>query len=106
MRKSRDFDSELQTLNDKAKELKNRKLHQLGELVIATGADALSIEQLAGALLNATDTSNTATKEGWSKRGAAFFQNPGRTGGGARQNARGAQASGSGDAPASGEDRT
>lgn len=105
MRKPRDYDSELQALTDKAKQLKDRKLHQLGELVIATGADALPIERLAGALLSATDTSDAATTEGWSKRGAAFFQNPGRAGGGARQNARRAQASGGGDAPTEREDR-
>ena len=51
MRKPRDFDAELQALTDKAKALKTKKQGQLGELVIAIGADALSIEQLAGALL-------------------------------------------------------
>jgi DNA-binding protein H-NS len=100
MRKPRDYDSELQALSDKAKLLKDRKLQQLGELVIATGADALPVEQLAGLLLSATDTSDTATKEGWRKRGAAFFQRARRTGVGARQNARGAQASGGGAASA------
>jgi hypothetical protein len=74
MRKPRDYDSELRTLNDKAKQLKDRRLHQLGELVIATGADALPVEQLAGALLSAIDATDTATREGWRKRGAAFFQ--------------------------------
>lgn len=74
MRKPRDFDSELQALTDKAKLLKERKLHQLGELVVTTGADALSIEHLAGVLLVALDITDGATKEGWRKRGAAFFQ--------------------------------
>ncbi|OYW84081.1 MAG: conjugal transfer protein TraD, partial [Sphingobium sp. 32-64-5] len=40
MRKPRDFDSELQALSEKAKQLKDRKVHQLGELVTATAADA------------------------------------------------------------------
>jgi hypothetical protein len=40
MRKPRDFDSELKALADKAKQLKERRVQQLGELVIATGADA------------------------------------------------------------------
>ena len=53
MRKPRDFDAELQALTDKAKALRNKKQGQLGELVIATGVDALSIEQIAGALLDA-----------------------------------------------------
>ena len=104
MRKPRDYDSDLQALSDKAKQLKDRKLHQLGELVIATGADALPVEQLAGLLLSATDTSDTATKEGWRKRGAAFFQRAGRTGGGARQNTHRGQASGGGASSAERQD--
>ena len=41
MRKPRDFDAELKALVDKARNLKSRKVQQLGELVVATGADAL-----------------------------------------------------------------
>lgn len=74
MRKPRDFDTELKALTDKAKQLREQKLRQLGELVIGSGAHALPIEQLAGALLHATETKDPATKEGWRKRGAAFFQ--------------------------------
>jgi len=37
MRKPRDYDAELKALEDKARELKTRKVQQLGELVIATG---------------------------------------------------------------------
>ena len=51
MRKPRDFDAELKALDDKARELKDRKQRQLGELVIATSADSLPVEELAGALL-------------------------------------------------------
>ena len=51
MRKPRDFDAELKALEDKARELKTCKARQLGELVIATGADALSANELAGALI-------------------------------------------------------
>ncbi len=36
MRKPRDFDTELRSLEDKAKDLKARKVKQLGELVIST----------------------------------------------------------------------
>jgi len=104
MRKPRDYDSELRALSDKAKQLKDRRLHQLGELVIATGADALPVEQLAGLLLSATETSDTAAKEGWRKRGAPFFQRAAKTGGGARQNTRGAEASERSEAPTSGAD--
>lgn len=56
MCKPRDFDSEMKALNDRAKLLQERKLHQLGEIVIATGADMLPIDVLAGALLVAVET--------------------------------------------------
>ena len=74
MRKPRDFDSELKALADKARALKERRVRQLGELVIATGGDALEPDVLAGALLDAASTSDIETKEGWRARGAAFFQ--------------------------------
>lgn len=74
MRKPRDYDTELKAHNDKARQLREQKLRQLGELVIVSGADALPMEQLAGALLSAADVKDAATKEGWRKRGAAFFQ--------------------------------
>jgi len=81
MRKPRDFDSELRALNDKAKQLRARKVDQLGELVIACGADALPIEQLAGSLL-ATMEADARTREGWRQRGAAFFRKGGDDAGG------------------------
>lgn len=74
MRKPRDFNAELKTLNDRARELKSRKLVQLGELVSATAADALPVEQLAGVLLAAVETKDASTREAWQRRGAAFFQ--------------------------------
>jgi len=74
MRKPRDFDAELKALGDKARQLKERKVHQLGELVIATGADVFPVEQLAGLLLAAVESKDAAIREGWRKRGAAFFQ--------------------------------
>jgi len=74
MRKPRDFDAELKSLEDKAKTLKDRKVRQLGELVIATGADALDIDTLAGGLLDLADAGNATRKEGWRKRGAGFFR--------------------------------
>jgi DNA-binding protein H-NS len=79
MRTPRDFDAELNALNDKAKELRARKLRQLGELVIATGADALPAEQLAGLLLMAMESKDAPVKEGWRKRGVAFFQGAARS---------------------------
>ena len=83
MRKPRDYDAELKALDDKAKQLKQRKVQQLGELVIACGTDALSLDQLAGALLGIAETKDAATKEGWRKRGVAFFQRSPRKSAGA-----------------------
>jgi len=74
MRKPRDFDSELKALADKAKALKERRVRQLGELVAATGADALDADLLAGVLLDAVASKDAATREGWRKAGAAFFR--------------------------------
>lgn len=74
MRKPRDFDSELKALADKAKAIKERRVRQLGELVTATGADALDADLLAGTLLDAVASKDAATREGWRKAGAAFFR--------------------------------
>lgn len=73
MRKPRDYDSELKALENKAAELKTRKVQQLGELVIAIGADSFSADELAGALLVLAETKDAAKREAWAKRGAAFF---------------------------------
>jgi len=85
MRKPRDFDAELKALADKAKQLKVRKVQQLGELVIATGADAMEIDVLTGALLAAAENKDSAKQEAWRTRGAAFFR------GSSRKKARGTQ---------------
>jgi len=74
MRKPRDFDGELKALQDKARDLKSRKVQQLGELVIATGADALTADELAGALIVLAETKEAGKREAWARRGAAFFQ--------------------------------
>jgi len=39
MRKPRDFDSAIRALTDKTKALEENKRRQLGELIVATGAD-------------------------------------------------------------------
>ena len=78
MRKPRDYDAELKALEDTARELKTRKVQQLGELVIATGADALTADELAGALIVLAETADTGKKEAWAKRGAAFFHGKSR----------------------------
>ncbi|WP_327753224.1 conjugal transfer protein TraD (plasmid) [Sphingobium sp. SJ10-10] len=78
MRKARDYDAELKALGDKARALKARKVQQLGELVAVTGADALDIETLAGALLDAVESNDAEEKEAWRAKGSAFFQRRGR----------------------------
>ena len=78
MRKPRDFDGELKALQDKARDLKSRKVQQLGELVIATGADSLNVDELAGALIVLTETKDAGKREAWARRGAAFFQSRAR----------------------------
>ena len=79
-RKPRDYDAELQALMSKAKKLKSQKTVQLGELVQVTGADALPIEALAGALLAAIEQSKKSPEAvaRWAERGQALFQQDGR----------------------------
>ena len=81
-RKPRDFDAELQALMDKAKKVKSQKTVQLGELVQLTGADALPMEALAGALLAAVEQSKKSSEAvtRWTERGQAIFQGGGKRG--------------------------
>lgn len=78
-RRPRDFDAELQALMDRARKLKGQKTTQLGELVQVTGADALPVEALAGALLAAVEQSRKQPDAlaRWAERGQAFFQQGG-----------------------------
>jgi hypothetical protein len=65
MGKSRDPDAELMPLQDKQRSLKLKRIAQFGELVTATGADALDAETLAGVLLDAVERAKAgpSTKE-------------------------------------------
>ena len=74
MRKPKNFDAALKTLTEKTKTLKENKRKQLGDLIIATGADALDIEMLAGALMAAVQTSDAIQKAAWKKEGAEMFR--------------------------------
>lgn len=78
MRKVRDFDAELKALNDRAKLLRGRKIQQFGELIEATGADALEPDLLAGALLGVVAEKNKVTTTAWSEAGARFFRETSR----------------------------
>ena len=103
MRKPRDFDAELKSLKGKARDLKARKVQQLGELVIATEADTLSSDELAGALIVLAETKDAGKREAWAKRGAAFFQGRSRRAASASdRDAGGAPAQPGGAQPASG----
>jgi hypothetical protein len=103
MRKPRDFDAELKALGDKARDLKSRKVQQLGELVIATGADALNADELAGALIVLAETKEAGKREAWARRGAAFFQSRARRAApAAERNTGGARAQPGGAQPSTG----
>jgi hypothetical protein len=78
MRKPRDFESALRALTDKTKALRENKRRQLGELIVATGADALDIEVLAGGLLTMVGANDAVQTESWRRRGAAFFRKTAR----------------------------
>lgn len=99
MRKPKDFNSELKALDERAEQLRARKLHQLGELVVATGADELPIDMLSGALLSAAEAKDAATREGWRARGAAFFQQTKRKQGSSGSSAASPSPGGSGTLP-------
>ena len=83
MRKVRDYEAELKALGEKARALKAKRIEQLGQLVTATGADALDAETLTGVLLDAIGSKDAGAKEAWRAKGAAFFQRRGRKGAGA-----------------------
>ncbi len=93
-RKPRNYDAELQALMEKAKKVKTQKTTQLGELVQVVGADALSFEALAGALLAAVEQSKKTPEAvaRWTERGQTFFQQGGKRG---KQATAGDPASGS-----------
>ena len=78
MRKPRDYDTELESLDQKANALKQRKIIQLGELVIACRADTVPVDVLAGALLSIS-SSSAPVQEAWRKAGAAMFQRKARS---------------------------
>jgi hypothetical protein len=53
-------------------------VRQLGELVIDTGADTLTADELAGALIVLAETKEAGKREAWARRGVAFFQSRSR----------------------------
>ena len=88
---AQDNDAELKALGDRARDLKAKRVQQLGELVVATGADTLDLEVLAGILRQGLlEAKLEKTREAWRADGVAFFRERGRNG------KRGAQGDGSG----------
>ncbi len=74
MRNIKNYEAQLTALNSKRTALKAKKVRQLGELVVATGADALDANVVAGILLAAMGALDPERKESWHAKGAAFFQ--------------------------------
>ena len=96
MRKPVDLDAQIKALQEKAKSLKDRQRTQLGDLVLATGADALPLEALAGVLLAAVEQAREKpeTVARWAERGTAFFRGDGKPGARGKRNAAGDPAPG------------
>lgn len=78
MRKLRNYDAELECLEQKAQALRQRKIRQLGALVIACRADMLPPDVLAGALLSVA-SSDAPVQEAWRNAGAAMFERKARS---------------------------
>jgi len=74
MRRPKDFDAQLKALAEKAKTLKDNKLYRLGELVVATGADTIDMETLAGGLLAMTAAKDPVQRASWKKAGEEMFR--------------------------------
>jgi hypothetical protein len=91
MRKPTNLDTQIKALQDKAKSLKDRQKIQLGELVLATGADSLPLEAVAGVLLAAVEQAGEKPEAvaRWTERGAAFFRGDGKQGTRGKRNGAG-----------------
>ena len=96
MRKPVDIDAQIKALQEKAKSLKDRQKTQLGELVLATGADSLPLEALAGVLLAAVEQAREKPEAvaRWTERGQAFFRGDGKQGTRGKRNGAGDPAPG------------
>ena len=82
MRKPVALDGQIKALREKAVALEERQKTQFGELVMATGADALSLEALAGALLAAVKQASEKPEAvvRWTESGEAFFRGDSKPG--------------------------
>jgi hypothetical protein len=91
MRKPVDIDAQIKALQDKARSLKDRQKTQLGELVLATGADVLPLEALAGVLLDAVKQAAEKPEAvaRWAELGDVFFRGDGKQGARGKRNGAG-----------------
>lgn len=80
MRKPRDFDAELKALQDKAKEIRARRVEHFGELLLAAaeaeGVDVGDHKAVMGMLLRGFRRmkSDGSAKEAFAREGEEYFQ--------------------------------
>lgn len=72
--KVRDYDAELNALDDKARALKAKKVVQLGQLVTVTSPATPDSDVPAAALIATVEAPEVETTEPWCAKGHAFFQ--------------------------------
>jgi DNA-binding protein H-NS len=91
--KTFDITDDLKTLEDRTRELRTKQKIAIGEVIIAIGIEKLfTVVELAGLLLDAIDRAkaNPSLKEGWARRGEAFFfRRKSKSGNGAASNGGG-----------------
>ncbi len=82
MRKPVELNSQIKALREKTLALQERQKAQWGELVLATGADAMPLEALAGALLAAVKQAGEKPEAvaRWAETGEAFFRGDSKPG--------------------------
>ncbi len=93
----KDYNAEMKALQQRARDLRHKHSQQLGDLVVATGADALDPPTLAGVLLAAVGA-NKSERAAWQTDGARFLE--GRTR--ARRKAASVESGGDPDQPGAG----
>lgn len=74
MRRPRSIEEELAALARRVALLKARRVTQIGELVVAIGADSLDPDTFAGALLDAVSQSDASVRRDWKQAGEQFFR--------------------------------
>ncbi len=87
-----DITAELKALDARASALRTKQKIAIGEVIIAIGIEKLfTVIELVGLLLDAIDRAkaNPSLKEGWARRGEAFFRRTSKSGNGAASNGGG-----------------